>query len=431
MRHPRVPRSAAGDHEESSRFIYAVAVVSSPLAPVLVLNVQRDFQCRHSGACCAFGGHIPIEPATHALVADGIRAGHLRSPGPAGDATHDAWMDTSHPPAGAAGVLQTRADGACVFFDADAGRLCAIQRALGHDALPSACQQFPRVSLIDDRGAHVTFSHYCPTVAAMLLGNAGKAAEIVTLAGADAEARRRVEGFDARAAVPPFLRPEVAFDLPAYDAWERGIVRALGRPGRDPDATLAAIAGAAEDLRGWRPARGPLVADVERVLRATVEPAGAPGDAPHGPSGYTAMARLFDDVAASVPEGLPRSVCPPDWASADAACVAGAWSRLAEPVGRFLAAKAFASSMAWQGRGVRTQVMAVAAARAVLRIETARRAELASRVCDAAMLVEAARAADLLLEHVSDRQALISRWAGVEALSSTAFLASLGLEDHS
>jgi hypothetical protein len=265
----------------------------------------------------------------------------------------------------------------------------------------------------------------------MLLSGGGRAVEIVTLAGADPEARLRVEGFDARGAVPPFLRPDVAFDLPAYDAWEHGNVRALGRPGRHPDATLAAIAGAADDLRGWRPARGPLVADVERVLRATVEPAGAHGDTPHGSSGYTAMAQLFHDVAASAPEGLPRPACPSGWESTDAACVAGAWPRLAEPVGRFLAAKAFASSTAWQGRGVRTQVMAVAAARAVLRIETARRAGLAGRACDAAMLVEAARAADLLLEHVSDRQALVSRWAGVEALSSTAFLAGLGLGDRS
>jgi len=387
-----------------------------------MLNLQRDFQCRHSGACCTSGWHIPIEPATDALVADGIRAGRLRASGAGDHVTRDVWIDTSHPPDGAAGVLTMRPDGACVFFDANAGRLCAIQRALGHAALPSACQQFPRVSLTDDRGAHVTLSHYCPTVAAMLVGNAGEAVEIVALAEADAAAGRRVEGFDARAAVPPFLRPDVAFDLPAYDAWERGIVKALGGLGRDPDAALAAVAGAAEDLRGWRPARGSLAADVERVLRTTIEPGRARSDTP----GYAAMARLFDDVGASVPEGLPRPVCPHDWESADTAVVAEGWPRLAA-VGRFLAAKAFASSVAWQGHGVRTQVMAVAAARAVLRVETARRAGLAGRCCDEAMLVESARAADLLLEHLSDRPALVARWAGVEALSSSAFLAGLGL----
>ena len=72
-------------------------------------------------------------------------------------------------------------------------------------------------------------------------------------------------------------------------------------------------------------------------------------------------------------------------------------------------------------------VLSLAAARAVLRVETARRAAAAGRTCDAATVVEAARAADLLIEHLSDRAALAAGWAGVEALPSPAFLASLGL----
>jgi hypothetical protein len=400
-------------------------VVSGAPVPVFVLNVQRNFECRHSGACCTFGWHIPIEPAAHAAVTEGIRAGRLHPVGAAGTVAPAAWVHARHPPDGAAAVLRTRGDGACVFFDASAGRLCAIQRALGHDALPSACQQFPRVSVIDDRGAHVTLSHYCPTVAAMLLADGGEVVEVVARPDGDAAGSRRAEGFDARAAVPPFLRPGVVFDLPAYDTWERGIVRAMGRPGHDPDATLKAIAVAAEDLRGWRPARGPLSTDVERVLHATVDPAGLR----HSDPGYGAMARLFDDVASSVPGELARPVRPAGWDVADTAWVAGAWPALAVPIGRYLAAKAFASAMAWQGNGVRTQVTALAAARAVIRIEAARRAAQAGRPCDAAMLVEAARAADLLIEHLSDRTGLARRWAGVEALPPQAFLAGLGLEE--
>ena len=400
-------------------------MVSEERAPVYMLNLQRSFRCDHSGACCTFGWHIPVEPATRAAVAEAVRAGRLRLRGRRRDDDRDedeAWIDTRHPPEGAVGVLNLRADGACVFFDPDAGPFCAIQRALGHDALPLTCQQFPRISVLDDRGAHVALSHFCPTVAARLIREDERAVEIVRLADDD-QAKWRVEGFDAREAVPPFLRPGVAFDLPGYDAWERGIVRALGRPGADPDTTLAAIADAAEDLRGWRPSRGPLAGDVERVLGTVAAPPALCRNA----SAYAAIASLFDTVAASVPEGLVRPSLPPDWEAADQFWVAPAWEGFSVPVGRFLAAKAFASSIAWQGEGARTQLMGLAAARAVLRVEAARVAGPTRRVCDAGMLVEAARAADALLEHLSDRPALVRRWAGVEAKLPGVFLAGLGL----
>ena len=65
-------------------------------------------------------------------------------------------------------TLLATAHGRCVFHD-PAGR-CAIHSALGHDALPLACRQFPRVSVTDPRGVSVTLSHYCPTAAALLDG---------------------------------------------------------------------------------------------------------------------------------------------------------------------------------------------------------------------------------------------------------------------
>lgn len=323
-------------------------------------------------------------------------------------------------------MLGTRPDGACVFFDADAGRLCAIQRALGHDALPSACEQFPRISLLDDRGVHVTLSHYCPTVAAMLVRQPTQALDVVRLPDED-PGRRRAEGFDARGAIPPFLRPGVAFDLDAYDTWERGVVRALGRPGADTDTTVAAIAEAAEDLRGWRPSRGPLAADVARVV-AALERAGSPkrGVCP-GARDSAAMAVLYDEVVSGVPAGLPRPTLPPDWEAVDAALIAPAWPALSLPTGRFLAAKAFASSIAWRADGVRAQILGLAAARAVLRIETARVAGTEGRSCDGGTIVTAARAADSLLEHLSDPPALLRGWAGIEGLPAGAFLIRLGL----
>src|SRR5205085_2886134 len=58
-------------------------------------------------------------------------------------------------------------NGHCAFFERGARR-CRVHTALGHDALPLACRQFPRVVVRDPRGVSVTLSHYCPTAAAML-----------------------------------------------------------------------------------------------------------------------------------------------------------------------------------------------------------------------------------------------------------------------
>jgi Fe-S-cluster containining protein len=73
--------------------------------------------------------------------------------------------------------LLARVNGRCVFLDdpenagdaptPEPGR-CRIHAALGHEALPLACRQFPRVTVEDPRGVSVTLSHYCPTAAGLL-----------------------------------------------------------------------------------------------------------------------------------------------------------------------------------------------------------------------------------------------------------------------
>ena len=52
-------------------------------------------------------------------------------------------------------VVTGRVGRDCAFFEPGRGRLCAIHRQFGHDALPSACQHFPRVVVIDPRGVFV------------------------------------------------------------------------------------------------------------------------------------------------------------------------------------------------------------------------------------------------------------------------------------
>jgi hypothetical protein len=351
-----------------------------------------------------------------------IRSGRLTVPACSGKRPTEAFLDTDDPPPGAAGILKTSDGAACVFFETGATGSCTLQRQLGHDALPLTCQQFPRVTIIDQRGAHVTLSHYCPTVASLLFREPDAATAVMRLSD-DAPERRRQDGFDARGTVPPFLRPGVAFDMASYVVWEQGIVRRLGRPGGDADSALCGIASAAEELRGWRPERGPLVDDIRRAI----------ADWDRVEEGHACqhdtetVARLFAAVAASVSPGLTRPSCPAGFASLDARLVAPAWGRLGGPIGRFLAAKAFAAQAAYLGEGVRTQVMAIAAARAVLRMEATRHAAAAGHPCDGPVLVDAVRSADALIEHLSDRPALVRGWAGVERLPGDAFLAGLGV----
>jgi hypothetical protein len=86
--------------------------------------------------------------------------------------------------------------------------------------------------------------------------------------------------------------------------------------------------------------------------------------------------------------------------------VAPAWGTFAPAIGRYLAARAFASWVAYQGNGLRAIVSSVEAALAVLGIETVRQCQTAGRRCDRALLTAAIRRSDLLLVHYADRQAL-------------------------
>jgi hypothetical protein len=94
--------------------------------------------------------------------------------------------------------------------------------------------------------------------------------------------------------------------------------------------------------------------------------------------------------------------------------VAPEWRNFAVPISRYLAARAFASWISWQARGVVTAVAALWAAWAVLRVEAGRQCLAAGRILDGPLLVQAIRQADLLLVHKASSQALADRLAAVE-----------------
>ena len=157
-------------------------------------------------------------------------------------------------------ILATSDDGACVFFEPQGGRLCAVHRTAGPNLLPSACRNFPRIALRDPRGVFVTLSHYCPTAARLLLLDQD-------LAIVDAPARLtldgEVEGLDATDVLPPLLRPGLLMSFEAYDTWEREAVATLNDRRLPPAEAVAALSGATAAASKWRPGGRELGAAIE------------------------------------------------------------------------------------------------------------------------------------------------------------------------
>ena len=213
------------------------------------LSIHAGYACAHVGACCTAQWPIPAEQR----LIDAVRAGRVPVSG--------APFETASAADGSRlSILATTVDGACVFFEPRAGRLCAVHRTVGPALLPSACRNFPRVALRDPRGVFVTLSHYCPTAARLLLLDQ-------ELAIVDAPARLtldgEVEGLDATDVLPPLLRPGMLMSLDAYDMWEREAVATLNDRTLPPAAAVNAISMATATARDWRPGEGQLCGAIE------------------------------------------------------------------------------------------------------------------------------------------------------------------------
>jgi hypothetical protein len=324
------------------------------------LSFHRSYGCRHSGACCTAGWPIAVEADRLPQIQTAIAAGRL-TPDPAAGAP----FVQLHPSASDAAAVLATAAGRCVFHDAAACR-CRVQRVLGHAALPLACRQFPRVTVIDRRGASVTLSHFCPTAAALLEDE-----QPVTIDPdppafpADAE----YSGLDARHAMPPLLRPDMLMDWESWWEWERLAVETLSR--HPPDHARDLLSGAVERVRSWGPGDGLLI---DRV-REGFDAAPVSGRVPRSADALT------QDVLAAIPEPhRPAGLTPPP-----PPATGGVLSR-------FLAAHAFANWTAHFGQGLRTWLQSIDAAYA-----------LATGL--------GVRQADLLLRHLVDPEGLANSWS--------------------
>jgi hypothetical protein len=355
--------------------------------PTYWLSMHVGYACRHSGACCSSGWAIPVEPEKVARIAT------LRSA--------EGWLRAAaEAPADVAGVLALGPDGHCVFHRSGMpSPRCEIHGGLGPAALPAACQHFPRGCLIDRRGVFVTLSHYCPTAASLLFEHSGP---VAIVEGPPANLHGEAEGLDARDVLPPLLTKGVLMDLDAYSAWEALAIGSLAGQASlaaeaTPEAVLDALAADATVLMKWRPGGITLSEAIHTLDRTDI------GRDNMAPPDWESESQLVSMVHDSIPEEqrpAPLTRFPRDLFTVDRA---REWRARAVVINRFLAAHAFASWAAYQGRGLDSMIRTLRAALAVLRYEVLRACERSAEPLSDEMLKTAIRQSDLLLVHLADR----------------------------
>ena len=371
--------------------------------------------------CCSSGWDIPVEPEIEDRLRAALGQGEL--PRPSRAAGREPLRRVSGLPHGARVVLRAAAAGRCVFLDPERGRLCTIHRELGAHALASACRDFPRIVTLTPAGYSITLSHYCPTAAAHLFRDGP--AMTVEVDPPAFPPDWPYEGLDAQASVGPLLRPGVMMGWEAHARWEQHAVQTLARADLEPVRAIALLAGQAETARAWTPGRGSFDQYLEGCLGET------PTLEEGTPLSSEECDRAWRLVAQCVPRGHPLPSPPARRAGSDAlprtrspapARVLGQGSRpqagsapgVHGAVHRWLAARAFASWLALQGEGLRTTVMGLRLALAVLTAELHREGARTKGDVDQTILLEAIRRADLLLVHLADPAALARRLSRAE-----------------
>jgi Fe-S-cluster containining protein len=367
---------------------------------VYALRFHADYRCRHSGACCTANWDVPVELPIYRSLSEAVAAEKLHTfdiPPPDG-----AFIVEPDLPDDAAAILERDDEGRCVFYARDS-RQCVVHRDLGEAALPATCRHFPRVAVQDQRGISISLSHFCPTAAGMLFRE--DAVEIVAAPPAFPEAD--YEGLVVTADdLPPLLTPRMLMDLDGYTAWERHMVARCSNVQRPPGSVIATLWRDAQRLAGWKPGGATLRDAIAQLPTEYVDASDEPGL-------HTSL-RRHREVIEAVPDDLRPDADEEGLEDAMRAHVAPEWPRFHAPVNRYLAAKAFASWTAYQGRGIRTIVRGLDAALALVRVEAARQCRNAARALDRDLLLEAFREADFLLNHLAVGEDLADAWSAAE-----------------
>jgi len=335
---------------------------------VRCLSFHATYRCRHSGDCCAAGWPIPIEADRLARLRVAVANGTLHA---AGSHTQP-FVTTDAAPADTPALLGVD-EHRCVFYDLDRrdGR-CRIHAALGHEALPLACRQFPRVSVRDPRGVSITLSHYCPT--ALLLLDDPRPVTIVTNPPAFPAGGEYV-GLDATTSLPPLLRANLLMD---WDSWWRfealAVESIAGETAPAPPSDgLARLHAVVEHVRTWRPGEGAL----NTVVAGAFERTSAGLDTSQWHARFAEEKTLLvNEALDAIPADLRGSVPQRDGTITPA-----------RRERNFLAAHAFANWSAHTGRDLRAWFRSLETAWALLQAGYS------------------VRQADLVLRHLSDYSA--------------------------
>ena len=375
--------------------------------PVYALSIHADYRCQQSGVCCSSEWDVPVELPVYRLLDAALVTGSLR-PAAEADGGGAPLIVEDDLPDDAGAMLARTTSGACVFYHGGS-RLCVVHRDLGEGELPSTCRHFPRLAVRDRRGTFISLTHYCPTAAAMLFRD-DVLIEIVEAPRAFPPAD--YEGFlVGPEAWPPLLHPRMLMDDAAYGAWERHMVSRCADETLSPEGVVATLQRDATVLRGYTPGAGALI---DAVAALPADAVAAPANKTLGPS-----LALFTEVMRAVPDDFKPEPDQDGLLDVYLVAVAPVWTQWDKPLKRYLAAKAFASWTAYQGRGLLTVVRGLEAALAMVRVEASRQCRDHGRRLDAGLLKEAIRQADFALNHLAAGDELARMWSRVEGRSRT------------
>lgn len=366
---------------------------------VFALAFHADYRCQHSGKCCSADWDVPVELPVYTSLQQAVDSGALRTANTVDTSPFILGPDL---PDETAAILERDGDGRCVFY-ASGSKRCVVHRDLGETALPATCRHFPRVAVQDSRGTFLSLSHFCPTAASMLFRDE----PVQIVAGPAAFPPADYEGLVVTAEdLPPLLTPRMLMDLDGYTAWEQHMVARFSDVTRRPESVLATLWGDAQHLAGWRPGGRSLREAIDQLPREHVE---REMERELGSS-----LQRYAEVVSAVPDDLKPEPHEDQLDESMQMFVAAEWPRFHAPINRYLAAKAFASWTAYQGRGVRTIVRGLEAALALVRVEASRQCRDTQRALDADLLKEAIRASDFLLNHLAVGEDLAGAWSIVE-----------------
>jgi Fe-S-cluster containining protein len=371
---------------------------------VYSLSIHADYRCRHSGACCTADWDVPVELPLYRTLDEALSAGRVA---PAGrlDGRDAVLIVENHLPDDAAAMVARTATGDCVFYHRNSG-LCVIHRDLGEPMLPATCRHFPRLAVRDARGTFISLTHYCPTAVASLFRDDVRI-EIVEDPPAfpDADYEGLVVTSDDW---PPLLRPDCLADPQSYSAWERHMVATCADESLSPESVIATLERDARLVRRVSPATNAAIVNAIEHLPVgrVIVPA---------PAALDASLVRYHEVLKAVPDEWRPEADTQDLAVSYRRHVADEWTGFDKPLKRYLAAKAFASWTAYQGRGFLTIVRGLEAALALVRVEAARRCRDANCPLNADLLREAFRQADFALNHLAAGDELAETWSKVEA----------------